>query len=287
VDAWLDDRLARADGCEDPDELIDLGCDLADAGRLGDAERCFVRAAALGSATAEFDLGNTLKDQQRLVEAAAAYERAIAGGENDAWLNLGQVLEELADEDGAMRAYAGAAKRGDSNGALSLAFMLRERGDNAAAAEQARTAAASGNALAAAVVASWDWDETLDPTLEPALRAGAEFYPSARANLAELLRSTGRAAEARAVLELGAKRGEVEIWLPLGNLYVDELGDVDAAEQAYRTGIAAGDAHCHLNLGLLLAARGDKDGATEQFRLGAAAGDESAARMLRGGPSGS
>lgn len=284
MDAWLDDRLARAGGCEDPDELIDLGCDLADAGRLADAERCFRRAAGLGSATAEFDLGNTLNEQRRLEEAVAAYERAIAGGETDAWLNLGQVLEELGDAGGAMRAYAGAADSGDSNGALSLAFMLRERGDNTAAVARARAAASDGNALAAAVVACWDWDETLDPALEPALRAGADLYPSARADLAELLRSTGRVDEARAVLERGAKLGEVEAWLPLGNLYVDELGDPDAAEQAYRTGIAAGDTHCHLNLGLLLAARGDKDGATEQFRLGAAAGDESAAQMLRGEP---
>ena len=282
VDAWLDDRLARADGCDDPDELIDLGCDLADAGRLADAERCFRGAAALGSATAEFDLGNTLTEQERHEEAVAAYERAIAGGETDAWLNLGQVLEELGDADGAMRAYAGAADSGDSNGSLSLAFMLRERGDNEAAVVRARAAAATGNALAAAVVAGWAWDDTLDPALEPELRAGADLYPSARADLAELLRSTGRADEARAVLERGAKLGEVEIWLPLGNFYVDDLGDADAAEEAYRTGIAAGDAHCHLNLGLLLAARGDKDGATEQFRLGAAAGDESAARMLGG-----
>jgi tetratricopeptide (TPR) repeat protein len=282
VDAWLDDRLARADECDDVDELIDLGCDLADADRLRDAERCFRRAATLGSATAELDLGNTLKDQRRWADAAAAYERAIAGGETDAWLNLGQVLEELDDVAGAMRAYADAARSGDSNGALSLALMLRERGDQTEATEQARAAANAGNPVAAGVLACWAWDETLDPALEPALRAAIDHYPSARADLAELLRSTGRAAEARAVLEVGAKLGEVESWLPLGNLYIDDLGDADAAELAYRSGIAAGDAHCHHNLGLLLAARGDKAGATEQFRRGAAAGDESAALMLRG-----
>ena len=70
-------------------------------------------------------------------------------------------------------------------------------------------------------------------------------------------------------------------WLPLGNLYCEELGDVEAAEEAYRSGIAAGDIYCHHNLGVLLADRGDLEGAVEQFRLGAAAGDELAASALR------
>lgn len=284
VDAWLDDRIARSRGCVDADELIDLGCDLADADRLDDAEECFRRAAALGSATAEFDLGNTLAARGRRAAAVEAYQRAIAGGETDAWLNLGQVLEQLDDADGAMRAYRAAADSGDTNGALSLALMLREQGSRDEAEVAARSAADAGNAMAAGVLASWEWDDTLDPALEPALRAGADHYPSARVDLAELLRSTGRPDEARAALELGAKLGEVESWLPLGNYYMDELGDADAAENAYRGGIAAGDAHCHHNLGLLLAARGDKPGAIEQFRLGAAAGDEWAARMLAGEP---
>jgi hypothetical protein len=61
---------------------------------------------------------------------------------------------------------------------------------------------------------------------------------------------TGRVDEARTVLERGAKLGEVESWLPLGNLYADELGDAAAAETAYRSGIAAGDTYCHHNLGV-------------------------------------
>jgi len=44
----------------------------------------------------------------------------------------------------------------------------------------------------------------------------------------------------------------VDSWLPLGNLYADELGMPDAAEAAYRSGIAAGDNHSHHNLALLL-----------------------------------
>jgi tetratricopeptide (TPR) repeat protein len=219
----LDRRLRRLRATGDPAELIDLGCDLAEAGRQRDAEACFRRAAALGDSVATFNLGNALAAQGRCAEAVAAYEEALA-----------------------------AAQEG----------------------------AALGDPVAAAVVASWRWSMTFDPALEPDLRAGAPYYPSARADLGRLLRDTGRIDEARRVLEHGAKLGETESWLPLGNLYCDELGDEESAEEAYRAGIRAGDAYCHHNLGLLLAERGDVDGAVEQFRLGVAAGDDLALRAL-------
>ena len=113
------------------------------------------------------------------------------------------------------------------------------------------------------------------------MRAGADHHPSARAALAHLLRTTGRLEEAREVLETGAAKGEVESWLPLGNLYADELGDPDAAGAAYRSGIAAGDDHSHHDLARLLVDRGDLDGAEFHLRLGAAGGDALAAAALR------
>jgi tetratricopeptide (TPR) repeat protein len=211
----------------------------------------------------------------------AAYEESIAGGEPDAWRNLGRVLEQLGDLAGAMRAYRGAARAGDLHGGLELAFLLQEQGEADEALAVAEGLADAGDAEAAAVVASWRWVATGDPALEAALRAGADHFPTARSDLAQLLKDTGRLAEARFVLERGAKRGELEAWLPLGNLYADELQDVESAEEAYRSGIAAGDVYCHHNLGVLLADRGDLEGATEQFVLGAAAGDELAALALR------
>lgn len=277
----LDQRLARLGSCDDVDELVDLGCDLADADRHAEAEDCFRRARDLGSAVAAFDLGNTLAAQQRWDEAVHAYERAIEGGETDAWLNLGLALEELGDIAGAMRAFQGAARAGDKNGALALAFCLHDQGEHEQAFTAAREAADSGNAAAVGVLACWEWDQTLDPTLEPALRAGADHYPGGRVAPADLLRTTGRVTEARASLEHGAKLGERECWLPLGNLYLDELGDVGAAEAAYRSGIAAGDAYCHHNLGLLLHEQGADAEANKQFSLGAAAGDELAALALQ------
>jgi tetratricopeptide (TPR) repeat protein len=277
----LDGRLRRLSASSDVDELIDLGCDLVDAGRPGAAEWCFRRAADLGDAVAAFNLGNCLAGQRRWTEAVDAYERSIAGGEPDAWRNLGRVLEELGDLAGAMRAYRGATAAGDLQGGLELAFLLQEQGEQHEALGVAEELAAAGDPEAAAVVASWRWAMSSDPALEPALRVGADHFPAARSDLAQLLRDTDRLAEARFVLERGAKLGEPEAWLPLGNLYADELLDVEAAEEAYRSGIAAGDVYCHHNLGVLLADRGDLEGATEQFGLGAAAGDQLAAVALR------
>lgn len=276
----LDRRLRRLHGSDDVDALIDLGCDLADAGRQRDAEECFRRAFELGDSMGAFNLGNALAAQQRWPEAVDAYEAALVGGEDDAWRNLGLVLEDLGDLAGAMRAYRGAADAGDLEGGLQLAFLLREQGERDEAIAVAQQIAAAGDDEAAAVVACWRWCATLDPALEADLRAGQQHFPAARSDLAHLLRETGRGMEARAVLERGAKLGEQVAWLPLGNLYREEMLDDEAAEEAYRSGIAAGDVYCHHNLAVLLADRGDLEGAVEHFRTGAAAGDQLAARSL-------
>ncbi len=276
----LDARLRRLQASEDADELIELGCDLADAGRQTDAEGCFRRAAALGDVTGYYDLGNSLAAQERWAEAVEAYEVALTGGEVDAWRNLGLVLEKLGDLAGAMAAYRGAADAGDIEGGLQLAFLLREQGERDGALAVAEELAATGDAEADAVAACWQWCATLDPALEPRLRLGAAHFAAARADLAALLLQTGRAEEARSVLERGAKLGEQVAWLPLGNLYREELVDEEAAEEAYRAGISAGDVYCHHNLGVLLADRGDLAGAAEEFERGAAAGDQLAAAAL-------
>jgi tetratricopeptide (TPR) repeat protein len=281
VDDQLAGRLASLAMSDDVDALLDLGCELADAGRQADAERCFRRAADLGSAIGWFNLGNTLRELGRLHEAVAAYEIATAAGEIDAWLNLGNVLGSLGDIAGSMHAYRAAAAAGDSNGALSLAFELRKQGEQGLAEEAATEAAATGNAQAAAVLACWAWSATLDPALEADLRAGADHFPDTRVALADLLRTTGRSDEARRVLERGAELGETEILLALGNLYARDFDDTEAAETAYRAGVAAGDLHCHNNLGSLLWDLDDLEGAEAEFRLGAAAGDALAARNLR------
>lgn len=277
----LADRFAAARSSRDTQVLIDVGCALADADRQTDAEWCFRRAVELGETWASYNLGIALAAQERWQEAVAAYEAALQVGETDAWLALGCALSQLGDLAGSIRALREGIVAGDSEAALELAFMLREQGERDQADVLARRAAEMGNQTAKGVIACWAWDRTLDPRLETALREGADHYPSARADLADLLTTTGRAEEARSVLELGTKLGEVVCWLPLGNLCLDEFNDEVAAESAYRQGIAAGDAYGHLNLGRLLESQGDVEGAEEQYRLGAAAGDALAADALR------
>ncbi|MGO4603672.1 tetratricopeptide repeat protein [Terrabacter sp. 2YAF2] len=276
----LDERLSVA-ATLNLTELVNLGCELAEVGRLPDAEQCFRQASDGGSGAAAFNLGNCLAEQERWLEAVAAYEVALGRGESDAWLNLGLVLHELGDLVGEIRAYEAAEAAGDSGGALGLAFALREQGDRDAAMQAAQRSAAAGNDTAAAVVACWQWCTSLDPALDPALRAGADHFPSARADLGHLLVDTGRIGEARAVLERGMKLGEVESMLPLGNLYADVLGDEQAAETAYRAGAAHGDAHSHYNLAVLLEERGDRAGAEQHYRAAIEGGDTLAVSALR------
>lgn len=265
----------------DAGPVVARGCAAAEAGDLAGAELLFREATLLGSVVAPFNLGNCLAEQERWTEAVDAYELALSRGETDAWLNLGLVLHELGDLAGEIRAYEQAEAAGDSGGALGLAFCHRELGDRAAAMAAAQRGAAAGNETAAAVVACWTWCTTFDPSLEPALRAGAEHFAAARSDLGGLLLATGRPDEARCVWELGMKLGEVESMLPLGNYYRDVLDDMDGAEAAYRAGASAGDAHSHHNLAHLLEEQGDHVGAEIHYRIAAEKGDTLAAAALR------
>jgi len=297
----------------DVDALIDRGCELADLGDHEQAAELFGRAAATGDAVALFDLGNSLVALGRREEAVAVYQQAADGGEDDAWLNLSTVLAvlgrwaeaesaarralDVGDRGGwsalgvalegqdraaeAERVLRAAAAAGDDAAALELAYVLRDAGRDMEAWPWAQWAAEAGNDTARGTIASWRWDQTHDPALEPQLRAAIEHYEHARTSLSHLLRGTGRLEEARAVLEEGALRGEVASWLPLGNLYREELQDDVAAEAAYRAGIEGGDLHAHHNLGVLLLDAGDVDGAVEHFSIAAAGGDDLAARVLR------
>ena len=294
----LGERLRAAWATDSADALVDVGCDLAEEGRQEEAEECFRRAVALGEDWVWFNVGNTVRELGRPEEAVQAYERALAAGETDAWLNLGAVLEDLGDLSGAMRAYSRAGEdAGDPEGFVRLAQLLREQGEHGSAEAAVERAAESGHLPAVGLLASWRWERTRDVALEPRLREGAAVSGGARADLAQLLIDTGRRSQARAELERGAKLGQRECFLPLGNLYAgDDLGDTNsddlpavdlpavdlaAAEDAYRAGIAAGDTHCHHNLGVLLLQRGDEEAAEEEFRAGADAGDLLAQRALR------
>lgn len=264
----------------DAAELIDRGCSLSEAGEHVEAAWCFQRAVELGETWAAFNLGNELVQLERPLAAIPEYERALAVGETDAWLNLGAVLEGLGDLAGALRAYEQGRLAGDAQAGIQRAYLLRETGERASAAVVMGDVARTGSALADAIAACWEWDTSLDPALEPRLRAGAELHPDARVDLAHLLRDTAREDEAVALLRWGAEAGENECLLPLGNLLYDHAGLVDDAEAAYRAGIAAGDTYCHHNLACLLEDEDRLVEALHHYRLGAAAGDALAQRAL-------
>jgi tetratricopeptide (TPR) repeat protein len=202
----LDTRLLALVSSHDPDDWTEVGCDLADAGRFREAESCFRRAEQLGDEYGAFNLGNALLSQQRWAEAVVAYERAVAVGVTDAWLNLGNALLALDDPGGTMYAFEQSAAAGDLGGMLALAFELWEQGERDRALSAAAQAAEGGHQMAGGVVACWRWCTSLDPALEPALRAGAAHFPGARGDLAQLLIATGRVAEGRAQLSSGRRR---------------------------------------------------------------------------------
>jgi tetratricopeptide (TPR) repeat protein len=266
---------------DDPDALVDAGCDASDNGRHQDAEALFRRAIALGEQWVWFNVGNELRAQQRLTDAVEAYQHALAAGETDAWLNLGDCLEALGDLVAAKDAYRSAGEAGDLTGYVQLAHLLQAHDEHKQAVQVLTSAANQGSDLAAAVLASWEWNETLDSSLEGRLRAGAEHYGSARADLADLLRSTNRFEDARVELERGCAAGQSECWLPLGNHLADHVHDLVAAEAAYRAGLEADDTSCHHNLAVLLLELDRTDEALEHLRAGADVGDALAARTLR------
>ena len=215
----------------------------------------------------------------------------------DALYDRGFDLAEAGDHEGAVAAFRRAAELGCAVawGGLGSSLAALHRWDEAGLAIQratelgvtddawawSRRSADAGDPQPAAVLACWRWELTRDPALEADLRAGAEHHPPARAALADLLRTDGRVADARAVLEAGALRDELDSWLPLGNLYLLELKDDVAAEAAYRAGIEGGDVFAHTNLGMLLRERGDVAGAVRHLSRAAEDGDELAARELR------
>jgi tetratricopeptide (TPR) repeat protein len=274
----LDARLEKARGVVDAGFLVDLGCDLAANDRHIDAERCFRRALELGEEWVWFNVGNALASQARFVEAADAFRRGIASGDSDGWLNLGQVLEELGDET-ALDAYRSGSAAGDANCTVQLAFIAREHRDHGEA-ERLVASVAGRSDRAAAVLACWQYCRTGDPRLEQALRDGASHFGAARGDLATLLYSTGRQVEALQVLQLGAKLGEREAFIMLGNLYRDVLDDDLAAEDAYRLGIDSGDMWSHHNLAIILEERGEHDEAVAHYRLADDAGSDFAAAAL-------
>ncbi|MFD1722639.1 hypothetical protein [Amnibacterium endophyticum] len=168
-------------------------------------------------------------------------------------------------------------------GLTDLAWLERDRGAVDRAVALMRRALPElddeDRPLAEGVLGHWLWYLEHDADAEPHLRAGCAAYPSARVDLAGLLRATGRAEEGRGVLEAGVAAGEVESMLPLANL-LDEEGDPARAEALYRRAYEAGDAYSAWNLAVMLDGRGRREEASAWRWRAAQGGDELAIRHL-------
>ncbi|OVE48604.1 tetratricopeptide repeat protein [Chromobacterium violaceum] len=236
-DAAAADAHYRAELARDPDHcssLGNLGNQLQDAGRLDEAEACFLRRLAIQpGAAAHYQLGRLLAERGRNGEAEALLRACLDETPDDveALQLLGRLLEE--------RGEAGEAEA-----------MLRR------ALESAPGHAAAGNNLGLLLMAQRRWDEA-----EPPLRAAHAAQPGAALpNLASLLLATGRAAEAETLARqaLAAEPGRAD-WLNLLGLALREQGRDEEAGLAWEQGLASAPDHRRLrqNLGYLQLARGD------------------------------
>lgn len=235
------------------DDLVERGCELSDAGDHLGALECFLVAADAGSADGAFDAGNEYRKLGRRDEARAMWILATDRGQIDAWYNLGLLLEELGDDAGALAAFRQAAEHGDSKGLMAEAINLHVAGRWKRARRLMKKARRDKRErdFVDAITAAWDWEAHRDVTLEPALRRAVELYPSAVAELGELLVATDRVDEAERLLDEACRNGNYDACLPLGLLREQVLHDLDGAEDAYRRGIALGDGHSVDNLAIL------------------------------------
>jgi TPR repeat protein len=203
------------------------------------------RWVATGDARAGLEYGEALEAADRGSEAAAVYERLVA----ERWLH----------------------------GYPALAWFRYERGDHDSAIELLERYLADDEEPddythhIEGVLGHWLRHAERPDEAEPLLRRGQDAYPSARADLAHVLRSRGGDREAEEVLRRGVAAGEVESYLPLADL-LDESGRTDEADRLYRLGYALGDAHAAYNLHLLLDRQGLPE-AAEWLKRAADGGD--------------
>lgn len=201
------------------EEHRNLGVAFYRAGMLEDAAREYARVAELrpSDPAAPFHLGLIAIRQQRWADAVAQFRAACErGGARPAPLhNLAYALERLGRLDEAAAAYAEAAAgaRDDARILLGWAIVaLRQDERTAARGRLARVR----ELLGAAVPPLWNWASALAHALE------------------------GEAAEALRVVEEGlAETPGQPMLLQLRGLLLDQLGDVDGAEQALRAALAA------------------------------------------------
>lgn len=194
-----------------------------------------------------------------------------------------EALRAAGDLDTAIAVCREVADLGYTSGYYEWAWLEHDRGDVQRAIALMEEAADllddDDRRYPVGVAGHWRWDHFNEVTAEPLLREGMEAYPTARADLAALLSTTGRRAEGVRTLADGVKAGHVECMLPLANI-LSEDGEKDAAEAIYRQAYDQGDAYSAWNLAVLLWETGRGEEAEEWVWRAAQGGDDLAIAYL-------
>jgi tetratricopeptide (TPR) repeat protein len=124
---------------------------------------------------------------------------------------------------------------------------------------------------------AFEVDDRHDDEVIALLEAGTATEDEAAVVLSHVHRRRGDPDEARRVLEAALPRNEM-VSLPLGNLLLDEFGDVEGARAAYEDGWDRGDECSAFNLGLLLEEELERPAEAREWMRKAARGGDAAAR---------
>lgn len=244
----------------------------------GDAERREllddVERMVAGDADALFNVANTLGVSADLAREIM-YRLAGDAGVDEAWLNLGLLLSEGGRGGEALDCYRTAYDKGDHAAAIMLGQGYEDLGRLTEAKdwyEKVKRHPFAPLRLSRVVRALGD-EEEADRILLESARDAQE------AAVEVVLRGLVSATEAQVLLEEHWSRGELEVAVPLANIY-EGLGRIAEATSVLRAGLASGDRHVRHNLGCLLWEHGDRGEALFWWRRAAEAGDEKAARAL-------
>ena len=231
------------------------------------------RAAASPEALAGLD---GLLPRETAVDAVGLIQGAASDAE--AMFLLGAALWELpGSELLAMAIMRSAVDAGSPEGLLALAEALEWFGAFEQAIpllEKARSQGMGDSAKIAALLGrarSVLGERSAD--VEALLREGATEHRWAGVEYARVLRERGAYREAAEILQPLVQQQEYGAATLLGNLLCDELHDHAGAMNAYRLGIATGDAFSALNLAIMLWQRGDALEADRFRRLAREMGD--------------
>jgi tetratricopeptide (TPR) repeat protein len=243
-----------------------------------------------------FNLGMQLERHGDGMGAEAAHQRADEAGHAEAATRRGLLMEQRGDPVAARAAYRRGAKRGDPAATVHLARLLKEHEERRPPApprpprtpqrrERPTQAAASHQAARGRVTESSHARryrrEGADGDAETARRTDREarlFDPKPPAFRQSTMYGAEEDSDLAYYLRKDAE-GDPEAAFRAG-LLLEQAGDIERAEAAFRRADERGHACGATEVGRLLEHRGDWDGAEAAYRRGAERGDAVGADVL-------